>query len=207
MSKPPLQSPLRARKAVHFHLSTLQSFDPSLPYSSSSSSRAKLSKRARIAGDERRPLLESTYSLRDNGDDEDDLGGQEVGLEPVQYDVVWCQWCLQHLSDKDLVSFLRRAKASLVTANAASPASTTPPSAVLDGAGIIVVKENVLRDEADGSEQVWYDDEDHSITRTSNAYERVFTDAGLDVVATQLQLGLPEELFPVRMWCLRQHAM
>ena len=95
-----------------------------------------------------------------------------------------------------------------MTAATAKPSSTTQSStkkdnAVLDGAGIIVVKENVLRDEEDGGENVWYDDEDHSITRTSNAYERVFREAGLQVVRTELQLGLPEELFPVRIWCLR----
>ena len=26
------------------------------------------------------------------------------------FDVVWCQWCLGHLSDEDLVNFFKRAK-------------------------------------------------------------------------------------------------
>lgn len=68
--------------------------------------------------------------------------------EPLTYDVIWCQWMLQHLSDEDLRSFLSRAKDSLVT-----------------GDGVIVVKENVCPENEDGSERVWWDEEDKSITR------------------------------------------
>lgn len=147
-------------------------------------------------------------------DDDDEHGGAAAAGaaqdEPVQYDVVWGQWCLQHLSDKDLVAFLERAKACLRTplpAPTQQPVGTgTGKGAVLDGAGIIVVKENVLRDAEDGSERVWYDDEDHSITRTPNAYERCFRQAGLEIVDGRLQLGLPQELLPVMMWCLRVPA-
>lgn len=206
MKMTPSQSPFQARKMVHFHLSTLQTFDPSLPFSSSVAARAKLSKRAKLATptDETsiKPLFEPTYSALDDGDDKIITVEEGPGIEPVKYDVIWCQWCLQHLSDKDLVSFLIRSKASLLKSSTEA-ADTTSSTAVLNGAGIIVVKENVLRDETDGSEKVWYDDEDHSITRTSNAYERVFRQAGLVVLRTQLQLGLPEELFPVRMWALK----
>jgi protein N-terminal methyltransferase len=200
------QSPFEARKMIHFHLSTLQTFDPSSPFSSSVAARAKLSKRAKLEAptDETiiKPLFESTYSALDGGDDKAVTTEEGAAMEPVKYDVIWCQWCLQHLSDKDLVSFLIRSKASLLKPSEGA-SEGTHSTVILNGAGIIVVKENVLRDEKDGSEKVWYDDEDHSITRTSNAYERVFRQAGLVVIRTELQLGLPEELFPVRMWALR----
>lgn len=39
--------------------------------------------------------------------------------------------------------------------------------------------------------------------RSTKAYERVFMEAGLNVVRSEVQLGLPAELFVVRMWALR----
>lgn len=69
--------------------------------------------------------------------------------------------------------------------------------------GFIVVKENVCADNDDGTEHVWWDDEDKSITRSTMAYERVFKEAGLDVVRCEVQEGLPAELFVVKMWALR----
>lgn len=184
MQTPPSKAPFKARKAIHFHLSTLQSFDPARPFSTSS----------------RQDEYQSTFSIADEGGQPD---VDEPRTEPVQYDVVWGQWCLQHLSDKDLLAFFERYKACLRKPNGTETAHAPSSNAVLDGAGIIVVKENVLRDTEDGSERVWYDDEDHSITRTPNAYERIFKQANLQIVRTEVQRGLPEELFPVQMWCLR----
>lgn len=223
MKLSPSQTPFQARKIIHFHLSTLQTFDPSFPFTSSVAAREKLSKKPRLStsindddNDDTtkiKPLFESTFSISDKDQDmaAANVSFDEIRKEPTTYDVIWAQWCLQHLSDRDLVSFLKRSKVSLAkqsqpaeAAATTTTTTTTSTSAVLDGSGIIVVKENVLRDEEDGSEKVWYDDEDHSITRTSNAYERVFKEAGLTIVRTQLQLGLPDELFPVRMWCLRE---
>lgn len=93
---------------------------------------------------------------------------------------------LQHLSDEDLIAFLGRAKRSLVPED-----------------GVIVVKENVCTENEDGTERVWWDEEDKSVTRSIQAYERVFKEAGLTVVKTDVQLGLPIELFVVKMWALR----
>ncbi|UZJ56579.1 hypothetical protein CBS101457_005899 [Exobasidium rhododendri] len=206
MQLPPSKSPFQARKIIHFHLSTLQTFDPAMPYTSSATSHSKLSKRAKLdpSANQNKALFQPTYSVADAGENDPDSEALATAVqsEPIKYDVIWCQWCLQHLSDKDLVSFLKKSKACLVEADSTISTKSQKKGAVLDGSGIIVVKENVLRDESDGTEKVWYDDEDHSITRTSNAYERVFAEAGLLVVKTQLQLGLPAELFPVRIWCL-----
>lgn len=65
------------------------------------------------------------------------------------FDVVWCQWCLGHLSDPDLVAFLRRSRAAL-----------REPTRSL-----IVVKENLCSDEPDGSACVVFDEQDSSLTR------------------------------------------
>lgn len=208
MTTPPSKAPLEARKAIHFHLSTLQTFDPARPYSSATHGQAELSKKQKRNGNSVR-RYEPTLSVGDKGREEEQSQGAQEAVaqnEPIVFDVVWGQWCLQHLSDKDLIAFLERAKSCLRPADAelsSDVQAQTTTNAVLDGAGIIVVKENVLRESEDGSERVWYDEEDHSITRTPNAYERVFRQAGLEIVKTDVQRGLPDELFPVQMWCLR----
>lgn len=179
LATPPSQSPFQARKAVHFHCATLQEIDPAQPYTSAQKGKGK--------------ELEPSVSVADadadaqadegEGDAQSTTAGNQD--EPFAYDVIWAQWCLQHLSDKDLIAFLKRARAALK--------DTT------DEQGVIVVKENVCQEEVDGSERVWYDDEDHSITRSTQAYERVFREAGLQVVRCDVQLGLPDELFVVKM--------
>lgn len=71
-----------------------------------------------------------------------------VGLEEwqpaddVRYDLVWTQWCVGHLTDKQLVQYLERCKA------------------VLNPNGVIVLKENISTSGND-----LFDDEDSSVTR------------------------------------------
>ena len=62
--------------------------------------------------------------------------------EGVQYDLVWVQWCVGHLTDKQLVEFLERCKTAL------------KPD------GVIVVKEN---NSTSGEDH--FDGEDSSVTR------------------------------------------
>ncbi|EST07766.1 Protein of unknown function DUF858, methyltransferase-like protein [Kalmanozyma brasiliensis GHG001] len=179
---PPSKSPFKARKAVHYHCSTLQDMDPSRPYTSA----------PRVGDGDIRP----TVSIDDEPSSQQDTATKEAAsseqdgvagstAEPMTFDLVWAQWCLQHLSDRDLIAFLQRSKAALKQG------------------GIIGVKENVCSEEADGNERVWYDDEDHSITRSTKAYERVFKEAGLEIVKCEIQFGMPAELFVVKMWALR----
>ncbi|PWN51739.1 DUF858-domain-containing protein [Violaceomyces palustris] len=175
LTTPPSSSPFRARKAAHFHCSTLQDMDPSIPYSS-----------CKGKGKQIEPTL--SVSDEEASDEVEEGEGRAAGSkeEPLKFDVVWCQWCLQHLSDKDLIAFLHRSKAALKDEG--------------DEKGLIVVKENVCKEEEDGSEHVWYDDEDHSITRSTKAYERVFKEAGMEIVRCDVQQGLPEELFTVKIF-------
>jgi protein N-terminal methyltransferase len=65
-----------------------------------------------------------------------------------KFDVIWCQWCLGHLSDPDFVKFLQRAREAL-----RDPAS-----------GLIIVKENCCS-EPDGVARTVFDEEDSSLTR------------------------------------------
>jgi protein N-terminal methyltransferase len=80
-----------------------------------------------------------------------------VGYQPLRptdeigmgFDVIWCQWCLGHLNDADLLAFLKRCYQSL---------NEHPKS-------LIMVKENICSDHDDGSPRTVFDDEDSSLTR------------------------------------------
>lgn len=172
------ESPFSAKKAVYFHTSTLQGFPISRPYTSVQD-----------------PALRIAPTIM-NGEQPPDV------QEPVQFDVVWCQWCLQHLSESDLIQFLREAKQAL-----------RPPSDSEEEqyqGGVIVVKENICRDGEDETEATWYDEEDFSVTRYASfffclrssrkLYERLFHTAELEIVRTEVQRGFPEELFDVQMY-------
>ncbi|KAL2197671.1 alpha-N-methyltransferase NTM1 [Corynascus similis CBS 632.67] len=104
--------------------------------------------------------------------------------EGVQYDLIWVQWCVGHLTDDQLVQFLVRCKTTLNSDE-----------------GVIVVKENnstIGRDE--------FDDVDSSVTRDDGTFRRIFTEAGLRLVQTELQKGLNvsgASLLPVRMYALK----
>lgn len=67
-----------------------------------------------------------------------------------KFDVVWCQWCLGHLSDADLVSFFRRCRDAL----------RDPQESV------VVVKENLCKDGEGGeAPRMVFDESDSSLTR------------------------------------------
>jgi protein N-terminal methyltransferase len=106
------------------------------------------------------------------------LGLQEFSPEKGRYDLIWCQWVLSHLTDDDLVEFLRRCKDSMGTR------------------GLIGVKENCARF---GRE---YDDEDSSVTRPEAEFEALFARAGLKVIKKARQTDFPDGLYPVEMWLL-----
>ena len=63
--------------------------------------------------------------------------------EDVKYDVIWTQWCVGHLSDAQLVTYLQHCKTAL-----------NPEG------GFVVIKENITRDDKD-----LFDEGDSSVTR------------------------------------------
>lgn len=101
--------------------------------------------------------------------------------EGIQYELIWCQWCLGQLTDRQLVEFLKRVQAFL-----------------MEG-GWIVVKEN-MSTESDGSD--CFDPADSSVTRSDGKFRRIFEEAGLRMTATEVQRGMPLELYPVRTYAL-----
>ena len=78
-----------------------------------------------------------------------------VGYTPVEddtdslFDIIWCQWCLGHLSDPDLLQFFKRCKRGLRDA----------------GNSLIVVKENLCSDTDDEQPLTIFDESDSSLTR------------------------------------------
>ncbi|PWY88935.1 hypothetical protein BO70DRAFT_393452 [Aspergillus heteromorphus CBS 117.55] len=111
-----------------------------------------------------------------------------VGLEDwyprKKYDLIWTQFCVGHLTDVQLEAYFVRCRDALTAG------------------GVLVVKENQSTDPA-GEDM--FDEEDSSVTRTDGKFRKLFAEAGLRVVASELQLGFPKEfkLLPVRFYALR----
>lgn len=118
------------------------------------------------------------------------LGLQDWIPEPGAYDVIWNQWCVGHLTDAQLVVYLQRCKAGLVQPKEGEEVSKS----------WIIVKENLS---TDIHHKDIYDEEDSSVTRSDDKFRRLFQEAGLKIVATEQQRGMPKELFPVRIYALR----
>jgi protein N-terminal methyltransferase len=102
----------------------------------------------------------------------------ELGI----YNVVWNQWCLCQLTDTQVVDYLIRVQTALA------------PN------GWIVVKENLLRPEA---EEDAYDSTDNTITRTDRKFRSIFNQARLEVVYSELQRGMPRGLYRIMMYALQ----
>ncbi|KZM19600.1 Protein N-terminal methyltransferase [Ascochyta rabiei] len=118
------------------------------------------------------------------------LGLQDWIPEAGAYNLIWNQWCVGHLTDAQLVTYLERCKNGLV-----KPADGEERSEAW-----IVVKENLS---TDIRHKDIYDEEDSSVTRSDDKFRKLFKDAGLKIVATEQQRGMPKELYPVRIYALR----
>ncbi|KAI9599009.1 alpha-N-methyltransferase NTM1 [Syncephalis fuscata] len=98
--------------------------------------------------------------------------------DPQRYDLIWCQWVLNYLTDGDLVLFLQRCMVGL------------KPN------GIIGIKENCAV-----SEYV-VDSEDSSVTRSDAVFRSIFKRAGLEIIKETVQSNFPGDLFTVKMYAL-----
>ncbi|KAH6620371.1 alpha-N-methyltransferase NTM1 [Boeremia exigua] len=118
------------------------------------------------------------------------LGLQDWVPESGAYNLIWNQWCVGHLTDEQLVTYLERCKAGLVK----------PGDGDVKADSWIVVKENLS---TDIRHRDIYDEEDSSVTRSDEKFRKLFKDARLKLVATELQRGMPKELYPVRIYALK----
>ena len=108
--------------------------------------------------------------------------GLEDWVPEAQYDLVWNQWCLGHLTDKQLLAYLERCKKAV-----------TPQ-------GWIIIKENMSTN-VDGEDI--FDQQDSSVTRTNQKFKQLFKEADLRLVKTEVQRGFPKGLYPVRFYALK----
>ena len=108
--------------------------------------------------------------------------GLEDWLPEARYDIIWNQWCLGHLTDKQLVAYLGRCKRALTMG------------------GWIIVKEN-MGTNANGEDT--FDQEDSSVTRTDQKFRQLFKEADMRLIKTEVQRGFPKGLYPVRFYALK----
>ena len=98
----------------------------------------------------------------------------------VKYDLIWIQWVTGHLVDEHFIDLLKRFKKAL------------------NPNGLIIIKDNhTSNDEIDD------DTKDSSVIRPRWLFKEIFSKSGLTLVAEPLQTRLPKELYPVRMFALR----
>lgn len=142
---------------------------------------------ASLEGDEQKAKLGEVVNL----------GLQDWVPEPGAYDLIWNQWCLGHLTDAQLVVYLQRCTEGL---RKPSAGSETNSEAGISRNSWIVVKENMSTDPWNNDV---FDEEDSSVTRSDEKFRALFQEAGLKILATEVQRGFPKELFPVRMYALR----
>ncbi|THC91515.1 hypothetical protein EYZ11_009023 [Aspergillus tanneri] len=136
------------------------------------------------------PVEKFAQVLRDTRLNSNGVGGDiyNVGLEDwhpeKRYDLIWVQWCVGHLTDRQLVEFMIRCRDCLTED------------------GLVVFKEN---NTSKGFVEDIYDEEDSAVTRTHEKFLTLFAEAGMDLIATELQSGFPKrlELLPVRFYALR----
>lgn len=95
------------------------------------------------------------------------------------YTIIWIQWVFCYLTDAHCVEFLQRCGEGLLPG------------------GIICLKENSCKGEA-----FVLDNEDASVTRSVPYLLKLINEAGLRVVAQQIQDNFPDEIFPVPMIAL-----
>ena len=111
--------------------------------------------------------------------------GLEQWIPEMEYDLIWNQWCLGHLTDVQLVEYFKRC------------------GTALSDNGWIVVKENLSTNTK--GEDV-FDELDSSVTRTDRKFRSLFEESGLSIVKTELQPRFPKGLYPVRFYALQPKA-
>ncbi|KAK4058841.1 hypothetical protein OIO90_000287 [Microbotryomycetes sp. JL221] len=112
-------------------------------------------------------------------------------LEEDGYDLIMIQWCIGHLSDEQLVDYLKRSRKALRQDK--------------DGKceGLIIVKENICKDSESDGAGIIFDDDDSSVTRSDKVFKQIFQQAGLTLMRRELQMGFPKELFQVVSYVLQ----
>eukprot|EP00966_Prymnesium_polylepis_P149993 3465046-Prymnesium_polylepis.1 len=110
--------------------------------------------------------------------------------ERAAYDVIWLQWVLGHLTDRDVLALLVRCRAGL------------------RAGGVVVVKDNNAPPSMCGVSggRFMLDEENAAVIRSYKHLLALFRRAGFKVQKMQRQADFPEELHTVRMFMLSRAA-
>lgn len=98
------------------------------------------------------------------------------------YQCIWCQWTLEHLTDEDLVKFLKNCKKALNK---------------LSNNSYCVFKENVCRNNL-----FYVNINGSSIIRHETVFQQIFKQSGLNIVKILDQKGFPKDLWPQKIFIL-----
>ena len=96
-----------------------------------------------------------------------------------RFDCIWNQWVLLYLTDKDLVTYLKKCADHL------------------GEKGFIFVKENCLVED-----RIAIDEEDNGVTRSDKRYQALFKEAGMKICCAVRQTNWPKDLYPIFMYVL-----
>ncbi|KAG0665809.1 hypothetical protein C6P46_005903 [Rhodotorula mucilaginosa] len=169
-------APAGERKAVRIWKAGLQHFDPTCPGKPVDATKGSVELFAQVGRDE------PSWASSPPG------APRELNVQEEGYDLIMIQWCIGHLSDDELVAFLKRSRAALRQQPTGGPCE-----------GYILLKENVCKDETERL----FDEDDSSYTRSDKVFREIFERAGLTLYRREVQQGFPEELFPVIAYALR----
>ena len=144
-----------ASKSVTFLQGTLQDYDPRLPIPRPSSTETLTPPNtadvpSTHASGKVLNMGRVGYNGQPSSSEDLSIAGEEG------FDVIWCQWCLGHLSDTELVTFFKACKGALRPQIDEEDVRTR---------SLIIVKENVCFDKEDGSPKTDFDERDSSVTR------------------------------------------
>ncbi|KOC17082.1 hypothetical protein AFLA70_238g001800 [Aspergillus flavus AF70] len=111
------------------------------------------------------------------------IGIEDWVPEVKVYDLIWAQWSVPYLTDAQLVEYLVRCRGALTDV------------------GLMVIKENIS-EEPEGD---IYDESESSVTRTDEKLRRLFKEAGMQLILSEVQSGFPRQLrlLPVISYALR----
>ncbi|KWU46590.1 hypothetical protein RHOSPDRAFT_32050 [Rhodotorula sp. JG-1b] len=168
-------APAGERKAVRIWKAGLQHFDPTCPGRPVDATTGSVELFAQVGREE------SSWPSPQGKP-------RELNVQEEGYDLIMIQWCIGHLSDDELVAFLKRSRAALRQQPDGGPCE-----------GYILLKENVCKDETERL----FDEDDSSYTRSDKVFREIFDRAGLTLYRREVQQGFPEELFPVIAYALR----
>ena len=107
----------------------------------------------------------------------------EFAPPPGAYNIVWAQWVLGHLTDRDVVALLRRCRGAL------------------RAGGALFVKDNVAPpSQCDFEGKYLLDEENAGVIRTHKHLWNLARLAGFKLSKSEVQQNFPPNLYPVRMY-------